>query len=121
MYKNLEEIIYRGCFHLDRRLLKEPLTLKTKISLDYDLLYNQHDPPLQTNPPVPAIISTYNLIAFGELTSTPNLPPVLSPDSNTYKGAYGEITNNYFQMTWNNDQVKYNYKAIIDKGKKLPE
>ena len=43
---NLKAIIDRGWFHLDRRLLKEPVILKTKIRLDNEQLDNQHDPPL---------------------------------------------------------------------------
>ena len=43
--KNLEAIIDRNWFHLDRRILKDPVILKTKIRLENEQLDNQHDPP----------------------------------------------------------------------------
>ena len=51
--KNLESIIYRGWFHLDRGLLKYPVLLDTKIRLDNEKLDNQHDPTLRTHCPIP--------------------------------------------------------------------
>ena len=56
--RNLEAIIYRGCFYLERGLLKDLVIMKK--SLDDEQLKNQHDPPLQTNLPIPSIISTGN-------------------------------------------------------------
>ena len=51
--KNLEEIIDRGWLHLYRRILKDPVRLKTKRRLDNEQLDNQHDPPLRTHRPIP--------------------------------------------------------------------
>ena len=45
-HKNLEEIIDRGWFHLERRILKDPVLLKIKIRLDNEELKNQHDLPI---------------------------------------------------------------------------
>ena len=69
---NLEEIIYRGFFHLERRLLKEPVILKAEIRLDNEQLDNQNDPPLRTHSPIPASISTDNLTMFGDIN-----PPLI--------------------------------------------
>ena len=57
----MEAIIERVWFRLDRRLLKDPIILKTKIRLDNEQLDNQYDPPLQTHRPIPASISTDKL------------------------------------------------------------
>ena len=104
-------------FHLDRKILKEHFILKTKIRLDNKQLDNQHDPPLQTNPPIPSIIGTDNFKINIEILPPPNIPSVISLDLNTSKGADGELATYYFQMILNNYQVKDNCKAIIDKGK----
>ena len=51
-----------------------------------------------------------------ELTNTPNLPSVISLDLNTSEGSADELATDYFQIIRNNNQVKGNYKARIDKG-----
>ena len=95
--KNLEVIIDRGWFHLDRRLLKEPVILKTKISLDNEKLDDQHDLPLRTHPPIPASISTDKLKIFSDITP-PNHSSVLSLDMNTSEQAAGDLATDYLQM-----------------------
>ena len=37
---------------------------------------------------------------------------------NKSEGASCELATDYFQIIWNNDKVKDNYKARIDKGEK---
>ena len=115
----MEAIIDRGWFHLDRRLLKDPVILKTKISLDNEQLENQHDPPLRTHRPIPASISTDNLKIVSDITPPPNLPSVLSLNMNTPEGAASELAIDYFQMILKNNQVKDKYKARMDKGEKF--
>ena len=69
---------------------EDPVILK-KISLDNEQLDNQHDPPLRTHRPIPAGISTDNLIIVSDITPPPpNLPSVISLDMNTSEGASGE-------------------------------
>ena len=114
----MEEIIDRLWFHLDGRLLKDPVILKTKRRLDNYQLDNQHGPPLRTKPPIPVIISTDNLTIVSELTPLPNIPSLLSLDLNASEGKAGEIDTYYFQMIRNNYQVKDKYKAGTNKGKK---
>ena len=117
-YKNLEAIIDIWWFHLYRRLMKDPAILGGGGGLDDEQLENQHDPPLRTNPPIPASISTDKLTIFSELTSLPNIPSVISLDVNTSESSADELTTEYFHMIRNNHQVKYKYKAIIGKGEK---
>ena len=69
--KNLESIIYKGWFHLEMRLLKEPVILKTKIRLGNEQLENQHDPPLRTHRPILASIITDNLTIVSDITPPP--------------------------------------------------
>ena len=102
----MEAIIGRGWFHLNRRLLKDPVMLETKIRLGDEKLDNQHEPTLQTNSPIPESIITDKFTIVSEITSCPNLPSVISLDLNIYKGSAGEIATDYFQMIQNNDQVK---------------
>ena len=64
--KNLEAIIDRGWFQLDRRLLKDSIILKTKRRLDNEQIDNQHNPSLQTNHAIPTIIRTNNLTIVSE-------------------------------------------------------
>ena len=71
---NLEAIIDREWFHLDRRLLKDPVMLKTKIRLDNEKLDNQHEPPLRTHHPILSIIITDNLTIVSDITP-PSPPP----------------------------------------------
>ena len=68
--KNFEAIIDRGWFHLNRRLLKDPVILK-KIRLDNEKLDNQHDLPLRTHRPILASISTDNLTIVSDITPPP--------------------------------------------------
>ena len=91
--------------------------MKTKIRLDDEKRFNQHDPPLRTNPQIPASISTDDLTIISKLNLPPNLPPVISLDMDTSEGAVGELSTDYFHIIQNNDQVKDKYKARIDKGK----
>ena len=93
--------------------------MKTKVILDDEKLNNQDGLSSRSNPPIPKHIITANLTNVSELTSSPNLPSKLSSDLNTPKGAYFELTSDYFQMIQNNDQVKDKYKVRIDKGKKF--
>ena len=67
---NLESIIDRGWFHLDREPHKDPAILK-KIRLENEQLDNQHYPPLLTNPPIQENVSTDNLKIFSEITPLP--------------------------------------------------
>ena len=84
--------------------------------MDDEKLNNQDDLSSRSNPPIPKHIITANLKNVSELTSSPNLPSKLSSDLNTPKGAYFELTPDYFQMIQNNDQVKDKYKERIDKS-----
>ena len=52
------------------------------------------------------------------ISTPPNLPSVLSFDLNKYEEAAGELSVDYLQMIRNKNQVKDNYKTIIDKGEK---
>ena len=81
---------------MDRRLLKEPVILKTQIRLDNEQLDNQHDPLLYTKPTIPASISTDDLTIFSELTPPPNILSIISLDMNTSKGSASELATDYF-------------------------
>ena len=104
-YKNLEAIIDRGLFHLEKRLLKDPAILKTKIRLNNEQQDNQYDPPLRTHCPIPESIRTDNFTIFSDINPPHNLPSVLSLDLNTSEGAADELTIDYFQIIRNNNQV----------------
>ena len=64
-----------------------------KKRLDDNQLDNQHEPPLRTNSSTPASISTDNLTIFSELTTPPNLPSIISLDTNTSKEEIQAISN----------------------------
>ena len=115
-YNKLEAIVFRGWFHLYSRQLKDPVVLE-KIRLDDEQPGNQREPTLQTNHPIPACISTYNLKIVIEITSLPNLPSALSLDLNTSEVSDSELATDYFHMIQKNDQVKDKYKKRIEKGK----
>ena len=84
--KKLESNIDRGWFHLDRRLINDPVILKTKIRLDNEQLDHQHDLSLRTHRPIPASINTDNLTIVSDITPPPNIPSVLSLDMHTSEG-----------------------------------
>ena len=112
----MKEIIDRGLFHLDKRLLKDPVILKSKVRVDNEQVDNQYDPPFRTNSPILSSISTDDFTIVSELSPPPNITSVLALDMDTSEGSSSELYIDYFQRIQNNDQVKYKYKARIDKG-----
>ena len=88
--RNLESIIGRGWFQLDRRLRKDPVILRKKGLKISHLKINMTCHYEQTLLSLESII-TENLMISSELTSPPNLLSKHFLDLNTPKGAAGEL------------------------------